>query len=271
MASKRFHEAAAAYRAALHEAEARHENATQVSRILSALGVAEYRLGNMRKAKSCFLKAVRVLEDEGAPVEIAHLMNAGKIHLELGEGAQAERCFRRALEVNPGSASLRHNLGQVFLMMEQYDKAEAQFRAALALPEPDPSTKTAVLSDLASLLSRKGDRAGATTAIEDALKSAPSGQARARVLSNRASIQWRSGKRDQAELDLRAAWREAEAAVGPSHPDLAEILREYAHFLKNSGRHKDAKQIAERASQIESAFAPQTNSGRTTVDILDLK
>lgn len=62
-----------------------------------------------------------------------------------------------------------------------------------------------------------------------------------------------------------------EAAVGSSHPDVSEILYEYAGLLRRTGRKAESEQIARQARRIDAAFTQQTNADRSTVDWRDLK
>lgn len=62
-----------------------------------------------------------------------------------------------------------------------------------------------------------------------------------------------------------------EEAVGPSHPDLAFILENYAAVLRKIGEKTKAKEAAGRARALRSAFAAQANTNGSMVDWNDLR
>lgn len=87
------------------------------------LGYVELRRGNFEQARRDFVKARSLNEDIPAP---HHAL--GLLADEQGDGATAERCYRRALEVDPGFAPARANLARRLFARGQYENAREQFQ-----------------------------------------------------------------------------------------------------------------------------------------------
>jgi Fe-S cluster biosynthesis and repair protein YggX len=64
--------------------------------------------------------------------ELAHF-SLGKLHLERGDAASAERSLRRALELNPQHAQAHRQLGEALLRQGKRDEAIAVWRAGIPL------------------------------------------------------------------------------------------------------------------------------------------
>lgn len=63
----------------------------------------------------------------------AHAL-AGLIHASLGDDAQAEQSFRRALQIDPRDGDTMHNFGWYLCQRRRFADADGQFQAALAQP-----------------------------------------------------------------------------------------------------------------------------------------
>jgi tetratricopeptide (TPR) repeat protein len=79
-------------------------------------------------------------------------LNLGAIHQARGEWRDAERCYRRAMELDAPDPKVHFNLGTVFLRQGDSDGAILQFRQALALQPDYPKC----LVNLAEALRVKG-------------------------------------------------------------------------------------------------------------------
>ena len=64
--------------------------------------------------------------------ELAHF-SLGKIHLERGDAAAAERSLRRTLELSPEHAQAHRHLGEALLRQGKRDDAVAVWRAGISL------------------------------------------------------------------------------------------------------------------------------------------
>jgi len=111
----------------LSTAEARLSVALEYSpRFVEAwvnLGYVELRRGNFEQARRDFVKARSLNKDIPAP---HHAL--GLLADEQGDGEEAERCYRRALEVDPGFGPARANLARRLFARGQYENAREQFQ-----------------------------------------------------------------------------------------------------------------------------------------------
>ena len=87
------------------------------------LGYVELRRGNFEQARRDFVKARSDNKDIPAP---HHAL--GLLADEQGDGEEAERCYRRALEVDPGFGPARANLARRLYGRGQYENAREQFQ-----------------------------------------------------------------------------------------------------------------------------------------------
>jgi predicted 2-oxoglutarate/Fe(II)-dependent dioxygenase YbiX len=113
------------------------------------LGARAHELGDPAEAMRCYLKA-DALNDRDALL----LGNMGVAHLELGEPLLAFRCYRRALGVDPHDVNARFNAGE--LLLEQ-DKLLGL--AALLADAPEDAMRDEGLQELAQELAGRSSRA----------------------------------------------------------------------------------------------------------------
>ncbi len=95
------------------------------------------------------------------PVGASEYLQLGGSAMESGDLGTAERYFRRAVELEPGSAIAHANLGAVFLLLGRWDEASEELKTAR---EADPESPDAWF--LTGMLRRDGygDPAGARQA-----------------------------------------------------------------------------------------------------------
>jgi len=228
---------------------------------------ADFAAGRLRSAKEAFRRAVG--QNDGQPREQAvALAGLGQTMLALGEWSNARRTLEQALALNPGAPQIWHLLGQARLRTGDRTGAEAAIRKGLTLAD-SPEIEAACRADLATHFGNPDASVGG--ALQQAINTAPPGQARARMLANLGILQWKSGNKSQAAETLSRALGEMETAVGPYHPDLAFILENYATVLKKTGRKTEAHETAERARGLKAAFGWQANTADTIIDLHDLR
>ena len=92
----------------------------------------------------------------------------------------------------------------------------------------------------------------------------------ARTLNNLASLEARTGHREEAGKSLRRALDIAERRLGPEHPVYAAILGNYAAFLRQGGEKSQAKVLEARSSQILKDSSRRNGIG-TVIDIHSLR
>lgn len=66
----------------------------------------------------------------------------GLIYAQMGEEALAEESYRRALQLRPRDGDTMHNYGWMLCQQRRWADADAQFRAALALPQYANAART---------------------------------------------------------------------------------------------------------------------------------
>ena len=247
---------------AIQELRAALAERSQEPAILDALGRAEFQAGNYRSAKKYFDRAVQRSVDGKAAV----LTNSAMASIALGETRRAESLARQALELEPQNVKVLKVLAQALYLQKLHTEAKTTLHRILVI-ESDPVTR----ADLATLYQADGRRDKAMDLLQQAVAETAPSQARARMVSNLGLLQWESGMRDASEKTLREALKEAEASVGPDHPDTARILEQHSEVLRRIGRKAEAKNAAERAVQIRASTASQTNENGFTVDWRDAR
>lgn len=139
------------------------------------------------------LRRAVALEDEGKTAEAAALYqgltqtnsdspivwtNYGNAQMQLGSNADAERSFRRALEIQPESRDALNNLAWLLYQQKRLDEAEAYARKAAAQPGPDVYL---ILDTLARVLAAKGSCEEALRTFREAIDAVPQSRANVRA------------------------------------------------------------------------------------------
>jgi tetratricopeptide (TPR) repeat protein len=186
----------------------------------------------------------------------------GHLFAEQGKHEEAVRLLGKALEVSDESyppayrEDLHYHIGAQMLALEQFDAAEEQLRAALAIFPEDPRA----LNDLGYLALQRDDLATAERYFVEAVASAP---AFALVHANLGEVRERQG-------DFRAALRHYGDALhhAPEHP---RFMYDRARMLALLGQTEEA--IAQyEAALVEGPGDPRTlnNLGRLLAEQGDL-
>jgi len=256
---------------ALREADTSSLAGPELGVILDALGRADFQLGNYRSGARYFERSLKIWNPRSKAHATA-LCNVGQVYQAMGDYRRAEAVFRESLEVLPSSPQVWLVLGQVLLLRRDYGQSEAALSKAVVLFEELKSNQVAVaMSDLAALKEAQLNYPKAVEILQRALLLLGPGQLRGRVLANLGVLNWKLGRKAEAETNFTLALGEMEIAVGSQHPDVGRILDEYSVVLRKTGRTMESRQMKIRANGIRSAFAIATNSERATIDWLDLK
>ncbi len=236
--------------AAMREAEIAGEEGDGLAAILDHLGQAEFHAGRYSAAKKYFNKAVNLPVREAA-LKSEVLSNAGQACIALGKSHEAEEYFRQAMALIPDSPGLWHLLGQAMFLQGKHGEAEMAFRQALR----NGGENANVLNDLAGLLESQNRHDAAIILLRQAVARTTAGQSRARILRNLAVLEWKAGERRTALDLLQQALSETETAVSAEHPDMAQVLDDYAAALGQTGDKLGSRRAARHAEAIRSAFA----------------
>lgn len=92
------------------------------------LGVAYQLMFDNRNAERCYKKALKM-----DPKDANVLNNIGSVDMELQLYRAAERAYRKAIKLNPKSALFRKNLGTAYLAQRAYKRGWKEYQEALAI------------------------------------------------------------------------------------------------------------------------------------------
>lgn len=206
--------------------------AVETAVLLDALGTAVKDIGGERGSKQAekLYKSALALREHTLSAEhaalAASLENLGKLYLTQGRTAQAEPLLKRSYEISLATlgperreTQLRlDGLAQSYAGSGRYSEAEALYRKIL-----DTSGKT------------KGSQ--------------HSGQI-ADIACNLAAMLVKQGRYTEALPYYARALKIQEAANGPQHASLANLLDSYAYALSKANRANEAKKYQARAKSI---------------------
>jgi len=99
------------------------------------LGLIYQSLSQAEKAVQSYTKAIALEEPRVPSIHWVQLGTAQLSAPKLGE-AEAERSFKKALEIDPNSAQAHYQLGKLYLQQREFGKAEQYLEKAISL---DPS------------------------------------------------------------------------------------------------------------------------------------
>ncbi len=94
---------------------------------LSSLAMIRYQAGRHAKAIELLKRAIARIGDNPG-----YFMNLGTVQAAAGALRDAERSYRRAIELAPGYADPYYNLGDLYLRLDDADAAIAVFDACMA-------------------------------------------------------------------------------------------------------------------------------------------
>ena len=190
-----------------------------------------------RHMGDCYTAAYRHFIDKAAHAHNRDLPNRlGGFLLENGLYPAAEPLLRRALEAyhqglgesHPSTLNTAHNLALLFDRTDRMTEAEGLYRHILAIRKTTPTSDIAgelsTSSALATLLSRKGDHAGAAELHGDALSVSArlygtQHPVHLVLLDNYANCLSRMGRYHDAQSLCRQVHEGLSVLKGPGHPD----------------------------------------------------
>ena len=131
----------------------------------------------------------------------------GLIYAALGNTAQAEVGFRRALQINPRDADTMNNYGWFLCQNQRYKDAEAQFQQALVQPNYRGAART--LRVMGICQARDGQLADAEASLMRSYQIDPASAETAVML---ADVQYRRGEYERARFYIDRINKSAEAS-----------------------------------------------------------
>jgi len=120
---------------------------------------------------------------------------SGLIYASLGNPAQAEASFRRALQINPRDADTMQNYGWFLCQNQRFKEAEEQFQQALVQPNYRGAART--LRAMGLCQARDNRLADAEASLMRSYQIDPSSAETAYTL---ADVQYRRGEYDRARF-----------------------------------------------------------------------
>ena len=230
-------------------------------RLVTELGRLEDELGNLRRSEEILTEAVRLARAEkGHELELGRaLLGLAQTRYEMSEFTSSSALATEAAGILGEHGTSRdlmaaHRvLGVVCWRLGRLNDAEAHQRAALEIAERDgtPSEVGHTLIDLANSMTFSGhERLNSTLELygraADLFASQEDEAARARVLMNRAVLQYSAGHRDAALADLHRAIESADRSrspiwIGYCHLNLSQ-------FEAEGGRSAEAHRALDRAA-----------------------
>lgn len=184
--------------------------------------------------------------DKG-PLMVRPHLRLGMVHRQRGELAEAEREYRRALELDPRNAPAHNNLGNLYREQQRLNEAEREYRLALELLPRYPEA----LINLAALCSGQGRFAEALDLFADAQQV---GGERPELYHNIAIAHAGLGNWGEAEVALRRA-----AALRPE----ARTYFGLGDAVERQGRPAEAEALYREALRLDPGYAkPYLNLGR---------
>lgn len=178
-------------------------------------------------------------------LNFAELLLVGKNAVNSGRHQDAVHAYTQIIDNDPTVSQAWHGRGSAYFNQGVFDQAERDFRRAVELSPNNAEYR----QHLAYALVRLGREDEAVSEILDGLKGIPSQQASAyrrevaRIYKARAAKWQKSDLHDEALVDLKLAAEHA--------PDSADILHDLGSAYYNVGDHDAAVRILNKAIQID--------------------
>ncbi len=203
---------------------------------------AFFALNKLTEARTSIARVEELLKQYPASPEIKPILarvqlTMGEIALAESNTAEAEKAFRRVLEIDAQSARAHSGLAEILLAAKKYDEAITEGKAALAAGEDRPATW--LLLGIAE--SQRMKFADAVPYFDEVLKREPNNKI---ALLYRAEAKIAQKRLNEAISDLRAA-----LAIDPA---VATKLR-LARALAETKLFDEAIRLAEEVLKAEPA------------------
>src|SRR6266545_4207445 len=204
---------------------------------------AYFSMNRLAEAKASMLGALKQLSEFGDAPEARAPSSRAQTLLAENAPVEAEKSFRRALELNPQATRARTGLAEILLGGGKYAEAIAEVKAAIEAGD-DRAAVYALLGEAQSL---RGSYEEALASLSEALKREPKN---AIALRRRAEVYL-------ARNDLKAAIEDLRASV-EIEPNVPSRLR-LAGALAAAKRYDEAVSLYRQILQDE----PSNNEART--------
>jgi len=222
------------------QAQAEYEAALRVNPNLADV---KLQLGLLYVKNGRFPEALRIAREleQSDPKSAAPPLLKGFALMAQNNPQAAVEAFNTALKLKPDLLDARRALGQAYQQLGQFDRAEENYRRALAINDKD----VASLNNLAWLLAEQ--RKKLDEALPLAVKADQLAPASPEVLDTLGWIQYRRGSYEEAEKSLTRAADKA--------PNNGTIRYHLGMAYARLGRRDDAVSALRRAAQLDPKLA----------------
>jgi tetratricopeptide (TPR) repeat protein len=188
-----------------------------------------------------------------SPGDVGYLSDAAQALDRAGNAAEAARAYEAVLARQPQNLQALHDLASLRQRTGHFDQALPLLRQLLDVRPDD----FAVRQELAHTLEKTGDVKAAQQEYEKILAERPSADATRSLL---AEMRFQQGERNEALAVLRDGLaRDGEApllhrglaSLLERSGDMAQAVKEYREYARLAPNAPDAKQLADRADQLE--------------------
>lgn len=244
---------------------------------LNDLGLLEFTLCNYDKARRLYERAKPLIEatyGHSSPMFATILDNFAKLSQATGDPSTAETLLNESLGIRQGvpEPSVHDisvgfsNLATVEADLGRLDSAEGLYSKAISLLEhayPNTPMMTLAVIHINFSVLYRGERKYPQARAENAkaaviLQNFPEGRQLAALLNNVAALASEEGHADLAELHYGFALAMCERVLGPSHPEVAAVASNLAHFYCAHDQKAKAVPLLKRAMVIYGTrFAPR--------------
>ncbi|NVM30879.1 MAG: tetratricopeptide repeat protein [Candidatus Helarchaeota archaeon] len=190
--------------------------------------------GKYKKAEKCFKKALKI-----DPKFSNAWHNLGTLYMLQTNMQEAERCFKKALDLTPNNAMVMNGLGAVYMQQQKLREAEAILKKATSIA---PSDST-VWNNLGLLYIQLQNLAQAKHCFEKLVVLTPDDQ---RAWNNLGFIQMNLQNDGEAERCFKKA-----LTLLPAYPS---ALCNFGEFHLNRRNFTEAKRCFEKALKIDPSY-----------------
>lgn len=241
--------------------------------------------GGYVQSEDAYNHALKLFEasPEGAADYAIALDNLGSLYLIKGDLNAAEEIRRRSMKLREAKgdkleiARGRAHLAEVAFARHKYKEAENESAEAYRemVDVKDTSADDLVCALITLTYSSSANRRDA-----EALMYGSTALTRARAAFAARSMQvggaqvamgyaeWKAGRKDDADRDMRDGVESLREGTTPGHPYLLGALREYSDFLEQTGRKREAREIADEEKRLQ---APASACNHCTVSVYGLR
>jgi tetratricopeptide (TPR) repeat protein len=278
---QQFDSAEAAYTSAMHEAEKITESTAYQGITANDLALLYQRHGDFVLAEKYYLIALSFFRRSNERyMDRRTVGNLASLYLELGQASKTENLLRPFIPddahpsaIDADDAILLSDLASIRVRQKRLGDAERLFHAVIDFlgdrhDAESEEIRGNVMSDLAEVYYLSGRLSEAVAHgrlavnIFETLPYEYAGNV-VRGLVNLAMFTMRSGESYESAELFRRAIATSEAALGPEHPLLGEVLARYAVFLRGTKRNAEARKIERRAQKIQTKSRRENFLGHT--------